>query len=208
MKALNVSSQSVADVAHESLIGWLWPGPEILAINLIAENQPFDTTWHEKFRCNRHGRLMLVTACRVIRFPAAKLSSNLSHLGLCVDHAAPRIGLTTASFCTVAQYTANSSRFASGDRNDIRCIGASQQIKALTKQSPRFTHLIFVAVSLVNALDLIFLGVVKATFSDLRQYMQHRHHRCAGAPQIVRRPFPSRQGKSVGGAAATTHRAG
>ena len=35
-----------------------WPGPEILAINLIAENQPFDTTWHEKFRCNRHGRLM------------------------------------------------------------------------------------------------------------------------------------------------------
>ena len=35
-----------------------WPGPEILAINLIAENQPFDSTWHEKFRCNRHGRLM------------------------------------------------------------------------------------------------------------------------------------------------------
>jgi len=25
---------------------------------LIAENQPFDSTWHEKFRCNRHGRLM------------------------------------------------------------------------------------------------------------------------------------------------------
>jgi hypothetical protein len=25
---------------------------------LIAENQPFDFTWHEKFRCNRHGRLM------------------------------------------------------------------------------------------------------------------------------------------------------
>jgi hypothetical protein len=35
-----------------------WPGPEILAINLIAKNQPFDSTWHEKFRCNRHGRLM------------------------------------------------------------------------------------------------------------------------------------------------------
>jgi hypothetical protein len=35
-----------------------WPGPEILAINLIAENPPFDSTWHEKFRCNRHGRLM------------------------------------------------------------------------------------------------------------------------------------------------------
>jgi hypothetical protein len=55
---LNVSSQSVADVAHESLIGGLWPGPEILAINLIAENQPFDSTWHEKLRCNRHGQLM------------------------------------------------------------------------------------------------------------------------------------------------------
>lgn len=35
-----------------------WPGPEILAINLIAENQPLDSTWHEKFRCNRHGQLM------------------------------------------------------------------------------------------------------------------------------------------------------
>ena len=35
-----------------------WPGPEILTINLIAENQPFDSTWHEKFRCNRHGQLM------------------------------------------------------------------------------------------------------------------------------------------------------
>jgi hypothetical protein len=35
-----------------------WPGPEILAICLIAENQPFDSTWHKKFRCNRHGRLM------------------------------------------------------------------------------------------------------------------------------------------------------
>ena len=31
-----------------------------LAINLIAENQSFDSTWHEKFRCNRHGRLMAV----------------------------------------------------------------------------------------------------------------------------------------------------
>lgn len=36
----------------------LWPGPEILAINLIAEYQPFDSTWHEKFRCNRPGQLM------------------------------------------------------------------------------------------------------------------------------------------------------
>jgi hypothetical protein len=41
-----------------TVTGWLWPGPEILAINLIAENQPFDPAWHEKFRCNRHGRLM------------------------------------------------------------------------------------------------------------------------------------------------------
>ena len=38
--------------------GNFWPGPEILAINLIAENPPFDSTWHEKFRCNRHGLLM------------------------------------------------------------------------------------------------------------------------------------------------------
>jgi hypothetical protein len=38
--------------------GRLWPGPEILAINLIAENQPFDCTWYEKLRCNRHGRMM------------------------------------------------------------------------------------------------------------------------------------------------------
>ena len=36
--------QSFADVAHESLIGRLWPGPEIPAINLIAKNQPFDST--------------------------------------------------------------------------------------------------------------------------------------------------------------------
>ena len=35
-----------------------WPGPEILAIYLIAENPPFDSPWHKKFRCNRHGRLM------------------------------------------------------------------------------------------------------------------------------------------------------
>jgi hypothetical protein len=35
-----------------------WPGPEILTVNLIVENQPFDSTWHEKFRCNRHGRLL------------------------------------------------------------------------------------------------------------------------------------------------------
>jgi hypothetical protein len=35
-----------------------WPAPEILAIYLIAENPPFDSTWHEKSRCNRHGRLM------------------------------------------------------------------------------------------------------------------------------------------------------
>jgi hypothetical protein len=39
-------------------MGRLWPGPEILAINLIAENQPFVSTRHEKFRCNCHGRLM------------------------------------------------------------------------------------------------------------------------------------------------------
>ena len=26
--------------------GGSWPGPEILAINLIAENPPFDSTWH------------------------------------------------------------------------------------------------------------------------------------------------------------------
>lgn len=38
--------------------GGSWPGPEILAINLISENQPFDSIWHEKFRCNRHGQLM------------------------------------------------------------------------------------------------------------------------------------------------------
>ena len=38
---------------------WLLrPGLEILAINLIAENQPFDSTWHENFRCNRHGQVM------------------------------------------------------------------------------------------------------------------------------------------------------
>ena len=35
-----------------------WPGPEILAIYLIAENQLFDSIWDEKFRCNRHGWLM------------------------------------------------------------------------------------------------------------------------------------------------------
>jgi len=35
-----------------------WPGPEILTINLIAENQPFDSTWHEKFGCNSHRRQM------------------------------------------------------------------------------------------------------------------------------------------------------
>jgi hypothetical protein len=48
----------------ENVIGGLWPGPEILAINLIAENQPFDSTWHEKFRCNRHGRLM-AASCQI-----------------------------------------------------------------------------------------------------------------------------------------------
>ena len=42
----------------EAAYGSSWPGPEILAIKLIAENQPFDSTWHEKFRCNRHGQLM------------------------------------------------------------------------------------------------------------------------------------------------------
>ena len=35
-----------------------WPGPEIPAINLIAENQPFDFAWHEEFRCKRHRPLM------------------------------------------------------------------------------------------------------------------------------------------------------
>lgn len=35
-----------------------WPGPEILAIKLITENQPFDPTSHEKFRCTRHGQVM------------------------------------------------------------------------------------------------------------------------------------------------------
>ena len=39
-----------------------WPGPEILAIKLIAENQPFDSTSHEKFRCNCHGRLMAASS--------------------------------------------------------------------------------------------------------------------------------------------------
>jgi hypothetical protein len=38
--------------------GRLGPGPEILAIYLIAENPPFDSPWHKKFRCKRHGRLM------------------------------------------------------------------------------------------------------------------------------------------------------
>jgi hypothetical protein len=28
-----------------ALTGRFWPGTEILAINLIAENQPFDSTW-------------------------------------------------------------------------------------------------------------------------------------------------------------------
>jgi hypothetical protein len=49
----------------------LWPGPEILAINLIAENQPFDSTWHEKFRCNRHGRLMAERVSWSLRQQAA-----------------------------------------------------------------------------------------------------------------------------------------
>ena len=44
-----------------------WPGPEILAIYLIAENQPFDSTWYEKFRCNRHGRLMADRVSRCLR---------------------------------------------------------------------------------------------------------------------------------------------
>jgi 4'-phosphopantetheinyl transferase EntD len=44
-----------------------WPGPEILAIKLIAENQPFDSTWHEKFRCNRHGQLMADRVSRALR---------------------------------------------------------------------------------------------------------------------------------------------
>jgi hypothetical protein len=38
--------------------GNFWPGPEILAINSVAESQPFDSTCHEKLRGNRHGRLM------------------------------------------------------------------------------------------------------------------------------------------------------
>lgn len=46
------------DCSIASVDGRSWPGPEILAIILIAENQQFDSTWHEKFRCNRHGRLM------------------------------------------------------------------------------------------------------------------------------------------------------
>ncbi len=48
--------------SNDAANGRSWPGPEILAINLIAENQPFDSTWHEKFRCNRHGRLMAASA--------------------------------------------------------------------------------------------------------------------------------------------------
>jgi hypothetical protein len=50
------------------------PGPEILAINLIAENQPFDSIWYEKFRCNRHGRLM--ADCRMM--PLGHKSNNLA----------------------------------------------------------------------------------------------------------------------------------
>ena len=42
----------------DHLTGCFWPGPEILAINSVAENQPFDSTCHEKLRCNRRGRLM------------------------------------------------------------------------------------------------------------------------------------------------------
>ena len=73
--------QSEAVVASGKPTGRSWPGPEIFAINLLAENQPFDSTWHEKSRCNRHGRLM----AGWLRSPtAAPESSSSLNLGLAV----------------------------------------------------------------------------------------------------------------------------
>jgi hypothetical protein len=47
--------------------GRLGPGPEILAINLIAENRSFDCTWHEKFRRDRHRRQMAGSSQRGVQ---------------------------------------------------------------------------------------------------------------------------------------------
>jgi hypothetical protein len=52
-----VTGRSINSTSWDGYVR-LWPCPEILAAYLIAENQPFDSAWHEKFRCNRHGRLM------------------------------------------------------------------------------------------------------------------------------------------------------
>jgi hypothetical protein len=72
-----------AGIALSNPTGRSWPGPEILAINLIAENQPFDSTWHEKFRCNRHGRLMagLRQCCHqfACRIPVIQLNRPAPH---------------------------------------------------------------------------------------------------------------------------------
>ena len=61
------------------MTGWCWPDPEILAINFIAENQPFDSTCYEKFRCNRHGRLMAGSSQSGVQFVRRKAAIHWSN---------------------------------------------------------------------------------------------------------------------------------
>ena len=76
--------------------GCPWQGPEILAINLIAENQPFDFAWHEEFRCNRRRPLLadythissyrnrparLRAAVPLVRHPSSKTDKGYAQRG-------------------------------------------------------------------------------------------------------------------------------
>ncbi|MNN15618.1 hypothetical protein D3C81_1287290 [compost metagenome] len=60
-------------------------------------------------------------------------------------------------------------------------------------------------MSLVGALNLVFLGVVKAAFSDFRKYTKSCHDRGTSSPKVVWSPLSSREEKCLSIGTSVTH---